>query len=86
VALCFDCHVQNGKSRVQAVTELAPLAGQITEAEMRSRLAHRVADLSSPRWREDVRGRKTTLALGAADFRGRHYRLAHWGLGEFTAA
>jgi len=86
VALCFDCHVQNGKSRVQAVTELAPLAGRIAEAEMRTRLANRVADLSSPRWREDVRGRKTTLALGEADFRGRHFRLAHWGLGEFAAA
>lgn len=86
VALCFDCHVQNGASRVQAVDELAPLAGSIGEADMRSRLANRVADLSSPRWREDVRGRKTTIALGEADFRSRHYRLADWGLGEFAAA
>jgi len=86
VALCFDCHVQNGASRVQAVDELAPLAGRIGEAEMRSRLANRVADLSSPKWREDVRGRKTTIALGEADFRSRHYRLADWGLGEFAAA
>jgi hypothetical protein len=86
VALCFDCHVQNGKSRVQAVEELAPLAGRITDADMRLRLANRVADLSSPKWREDVRGRKTTLARGEADFRGRHYRLANWGLGEFAAA
>ncbi|HQR19747.1 MAG TPA: peptidoglycan-binding protein [Burkholderiaceae bacterium] len=86
VALCFDCHVQNGASRVQAVDELAPLAGRIGEADMRSRLANRVADLSSPKWREDVRGRKTTIALGEADFRSRHYRLADWGLGEFAAA
>ena len=86
VALCFDCHVQNGASRVQAVDELAPLAGRIGEADMRKRLANRVADLSSPRWREDVRGRKTTIALGEADFRSRHYRLADWGLGEFAAA
>jgi hypothetical protein len=86
VALCFDCHVQNGASRVQAVNELSLLAGRISELEMRTRLANRVADLSSPRWREDVRGRKTTIALGEADFRARHYRLADWGLGEFTAA
>jgi len=86
VALCFDCHVQNGRSRVQAVAELAPLAGRITETEMRTRLANKVADLSAARWREDVRGRKTSLALGEADFRGRHYRLSDWGLGEFEAA
>jgi hypothetical protein len=86
VALAFDCHVQNGKSRVKAVAELAPLAGQLSEADMRHRLANRVADLSSPAWREDVRGRKATLAAGAAVFRGRSYALADWGLGEFPVA
>lgn len=85
VALAFDCHVQNGHSRVQAVKELAPLAGQMPEAQMRLRLANRVADLSAPKWRDDVRGRKTTLALGSATFRGRSYGLANWGLGEFKA-
>lgn len=86
VALCFDCHVQNGASRVQAVAELAPLAGRIAEADMRQRLANRVADLSAPRWREDVRGRKTTIAGGGGAFRGRNYVLAHWGLAEVAAA
>jgi hypothetical protein len=86
VALCFDCHVQNGSSRVQAVAELAPLAAQMADAQMRQRLANRVADLSAPRWREDVRGRKTTIASGGGLFRGRTYVLAHWGLGEFAAA
>jgi hypothetical protein len=86
VALCFDCHVQNGASRVQAVAELAPLAKTIPDPEMRKRLANRVADLSAPRWREDVRGRKMTIASGEANFRGRHFRLADWGLGEFRAA
>ena len=85
VALAFDCHVQNGNSRVQAVKELAPLAGQMPEAQMRLRLANRVADLSAQKWRDDVRGRKTTLALGSATFRGRSYGLANWGLGEFKA-
>jgi hypothetical protein len=86
VALVFDCHVQNGASREQAVAELAPIAGTLPEAEVRKRLANRVADLSAPRWRDDVRGRKVTLALGEADLRGRHYVLANWRLGEFLAA
>lgn len=86
LALAFDCHVQNGRSRVKAVTELVPLAGTLPEPQMRERLAQRVADLSAPAWREDVRGRKTTLARGEALFRGRRYRLAHWGLAEEPAA
>lgn len=86
VALAFDCHVQNGTSRVQAVAELAPLKGRLPEAQMRLRLAQRVADLSAVRWREDVRGRKTTLAQGGGPFRGRSYQLAHWGLTEEEAA
>ena len=68
------------------MAELAPIASTLPEAEIRKRLANRVADLSAPQWREDVRGRKTTIALGEADFRGRHYKLADWGLGEFRAA
>jgi hypothetical protein len=86
VALCFDCHVQNGRSRVQAVAELSPLAGQISEAEMRIRLANRVADLSADRWRADVRGRKTTIASGGGRFRNRDYLLVNWGLADLPAA
>lgn len=86
VALAFDCHVQNGSSRVQATKELAPLAGSLPEPEMRLRFANRVADLASPTYREDVRGRKTCIATGGNEFRGRNYVLANWGLGEFPAA
>ncbi len=86
VALAFDCHVQNGKARERAVAELAPIASTLPEAEIRKRLANRVADFSAAQWQNDVRGRKTTIALGEADFRGRHYRLLDWGLGEFRAA
>jgi peptidoglycan hydrolase-like protein with peptidoglycan-binding domain len=86
VTLCFDCHVQNGASRVQAVAELAPLAGQLGQAEMRLRLARRVAELSVPRFRADVLGRKTTLAQGGGLFRGRNYVLVNWGLDEVAAA
>lgn len=86
LALAFDCHVQNGASRVQAVAELAPLKGTLTEPAMRQRLALRVAELSAPRWRDDVRGRKTTLAQGGGPFRGRTYALANWGLTEEKAA
>ncbi len=86
VALCFDCHVQNGRSRGQAVAELSPLAGRIAEAEMRVQLANRVADLSADRWRADVRGRKTTIASGGGRFRNRDYLLANWGLADLPAA
>lgn len=85
VALAFDCHVQNGRSRVKAVAELARQAGTMPEPQMRERLARRVAELSSPRWREDVLGRKLSLAQGEAVFRGRRYRLANWGLDETAA-
>lgn len=86
MALAFDCHVQNGRSRAQAVAELAPLKGTLPEAEMRQRLAPRVAELSAPRWRDDVRGRKTTLARGGGPFRRRQHALANWGLSEERAA
>lgn len=86
VSLAFDCHVQNGQSRVRAVAELASLAGTIPEAEMRRRLANRLADLSAPDWKEDVRGRKLTIAMGSNTFRQRVYQLANWGLGEYAAA
>lgn len=86
VALAFDCHVQNGASRRQAVAELTPLAGSISEPEMRRRLAQRVAALSRPEFSADVLGRKSALASGEAVFRGRHYVLAHWGLTQVAAA
>lgn len=86
VALAFDCHVQNGKSRVQATQELAPLAGTMPEAQMRLRFANRVADLASPKYQADVRQRKTGIANGQPTVHGRSYVLANWGLGEFPAA
>ncbi len=86
VALAFDCNVQNGQSRVTSVAELAPIAGTISESEMRMRWARRIADLSSPNWRQDVLGRKSTLASGSATFRGRNYVLSNWGLTEEIAA
>jgi hypothetical protein len=86
VALAFDCHVQNGKSRVTSLAELMPIADTISEVEMRMRWAQRIADLSDPKWRNDVLGRKMTLANGSAIFRGRNYVLSHWGLTEAMAA
>ena len=85
VALSFDCHVQNGQSRITSVAELVPIAGTIPEAEMRMRWARRIADLSSSEWRQDVLGRKLTLASGSAMFRGRNYELKNWGLTEAVA-
>ncbi|CAM3864622.1 peptidoglycan-binding protein [Delftia tsuruhatensis] len=86
IALAFDCHVQNGQSRITSVAELKAVAGTIPEVEMRMRWAQRIADLSAPEWRSDVLGRKTTLAKGSAIFRGRNYVLSNWGLIESMAA
>lgn len=86
VALAFDCHVQNGKSRMQALQQLAPLAGQISEAQMRRRLAQCVAGLCRPEYSDDVGCRKLAIATGAGTVHGRSYRLAAWGLDESLAA
>lgn len=86
VALAFDLHVQNGASRVQATAELAPRAGTLPEIEMRRRLALRVAELASARYRDDVRSRKLLFANGNGVAHGRAYTLSCWGLAEAPAA
>ena len=85
VALAFDCHVQNGKSRVTAVNSLVNIVGSLPEPQMRLQLANEIANLSSPRWQEDVRQRKIALANGSGQVHGKHYNLANWGLLETMA-
>lgn len=86
IALCFDIHVQNGKSRIKAVNELAGKPSQPIELEQRKALANAVADYASATWREDVRMRKLAIATGEGLVHGRAYRLANWGLTEAAAA
>ena len=86
LALCFDCHVQNGKARVLAVQDLQRAGRAPTEAQQRAAFARAVASHASPTYQADVLTRKMTVATGAGNVHGRDYALAHWGLDEFPAA
>ncbi len=85
-ALAFDVHVQNGRFKPDAFELAAALPADTPEPERRRRLAHAVADSANPRWAEDVRRRKLTLAEGAGSVHGRSYRLDAWGLSGDVAA
>ena len=86
LALCFDCHVQNGRARVLAVQDLQRAGRAATEAQQRAAFARAVAAHASPTYQADVLTRKMALATGAGSVHGRDYTLAHWGLDEFPAA
>ena len=86
LALCFDCHVQNGRARVLAVQDLLRAGPAATEAQQRAAFAKAVASHASAAYQNDVLLRKMTVATGAGTVHGRAYRLANWGLDEFPAA
>ncbi len=89
LALCFDIHVQNGglspKARAELRRDLAAHPVK-NERERRVVLANAVADTAKPRWREDVRSRKLTLAVGTGRVHGRTYVLRNWGLDEIAVS
>ena len=86
LALCFDCHVQNGKARVLAVQDLQRAGPAPTQARQRAAFAQAVASHASAAYQNDVLTRKMAVATGAGTVHGRAYTLANWGLGEFPAA
>jgi len=86
LALCFDCHVQNGKARVLAVQDLLRAGHAASDAAQRAAFAQAVASHASAAYQDDVLKRKMTVATGAGTVHGRAYTLAPWGLGEFPAA
>jgi hypothetical protein len=85
LALAFDIHVQNGgissSARTAIRNELAehPLS---RERELRTIIGNAVADASRPRFREDVRARKLTIAAGSGKVHGASYVLRNWGLDD----
>ena len=88
LALAFDIHVQNGGIKARARDKIAKeLAARRVAAERDRRIliALAVADSASPRWRDDVRSRKLTIASGAGRVHERTYVLENWGLGEEPA-
>lgn len=85
VALCFDLHVQNGSSRIDAVAFISNQPPKSSELEQRRALANAVADRSAARWQADVRLRKLAIANGEGSVHGRNYTLANWGLSAVPA-
>jgi len=85
VALAFDVCVQNGGFKAAAFKLAAELGDTVTEAELRWRLADAVAESSDPKWSENVRARKRTIAAAAGEANRTPYRLSSWGLDEVLA-
>ena len=86
VALAFDVHVQNGSFKPAAFALALSLGDSVSEFELRMRLADVVADAAGPKFREDVRARKQTVAAGQGLVHGGRYKLSSWGLDEFLAS
>lgn len=90
IALMFDIRVQNGsidrdtEARIRA--DFAALAPQDEVGRLRA-IANRRAEAASPRFVEDVRVRKLTIANGAGTVHGISWDLeAQFGIGLRTAA
>ncbi len=75
LALCFDVAVQNGAPRQDHIQAYRRQARSKEEWKNLKTFAKVVADLSNPRWREDVLSRKTTIAVGSGTVHGRFYDL-----------
>lgn len=83
VALMFDIRVQNGSiantTRAQIERDFATLdtgvdADALEVARLRV-IANRRAEAANPRWVEDVRARKLTIANGVGSIHGAYYDL-----------
>jgi hypothetical protein len=79
VALMFDIKVQNGSIpdtvKAQIMREFDQLSEEDGEEARLRIIANRRAEASRPRWIEDVRTRKLTIATGEGTVHGRHYNL-----------
>lgn len=84
--MAADIAVQNGgidskeESRIKRrLSSISPTG----EENVRVIIANVVAENSNPRWIEDVRRRKLTIATGEGVVHGSKYQVATWGIGEF---
>ena len=83
LALCFDTAVQNGgidNEKAGLIAQGMAAAPGATGETRRSIMANAIADGSDPRYSEDVRSRRMTLATGAGAVHGAGYRIDLWGL------
>lgn len=87
-ALCFDIAVQNGgidgseESSIRARLQQNP---PIDERGIRLVISEVIAEHSNPRYADDVRQRKRTIATGAGKVHGSNYALEDWGLADVAA-
>lgn len=81
LALCFDIAVQNGgineDAEIRNALAAEPFANQRRRREI---IAEQVALGSNPKYQDDVRSRKMTIARGEGTVHGARYRIADWGL------
>jgi hypothetical protein len=81
LALCFDIHVQNGGIKRKAMEQIRKNSTPgMAEGDLRVVVANAVADKADPKWSEDVRRRKLTVATGEGIVHGHQYVLENWGL------
>jgi len=87
VALCFDIAVQNGG--IDNLTEAPRINHWMmqnpghSERDLLLRISDIVAEASNPKWVEDVRARKRTIASGNGQVHGARYSTRDWGIGDF---
>ena len=86
IALCFDIAVQNGgidfgdeEHRIQQWIRDNP---GVSERDLRLCIADVVAESSKPKYIEDVRKRKRTVASGDGQVHGAPYATRDWGIAE----
>ncbi|MCA2508120.1 MAG: peptidoglycan-binding protein [Microcystis sp. M54BS1] len=85
LALCFDIAVQNGGIDSHESVEIQHKINQLqptTEQDIRKIISNVVAEHSNPKWIEDVRKRKLTIATSQGKVHGANYEVKSWGLDE----
>lgn len=80
VALCFDIHVQNGGINAAREAKIRAQMPAAHEPALRKIIASVIAETSKPKFVEDVRSRKLTIATGQGTVHGSTYILESWGL------
>ncbi|NET30818.1 MAG: peptidoglycan-binding protein [Cyanothece sp. SIO1E1] len=86
IALCFDIAVQNGgidSTEARKIKRKLSSIDPTDEEDVRVIISNVVAENSNPRWIEDVRKRKLTIATGEGVVHGSRYQISTWGIGEF---
>lgn len=89
LALCFDTAVQNGgidPTEARRIRRRVDDSPPQNEEALRVVIANVVAENSRPRYVEDVRSRKLTLATSRGEVHLATYDLKSWGLDDLKAA